>query len=175
MASIVDMNTLGSLMQSTLESHADSKKNPAAAAQQQAALPKPKFEFYTLLTNDAAKRGNVRPTEQDSALHAMSSTQQSPVSSAAVKSASKQVLTLPKQEAYLLQVASFKQRQDADRMKAALVMKGFDVNVKKSVQENGRFYRVILGPFATKEEAQKMQTSFALQEHIVGMIRRMDA
>lgn len=184
---------------------------PTKPAVKEAQLPKPKFEFYTLLANEnnnpTAPTSNgavtAAPSNTTAAINTASKTQ-TPTStmakagttstsvnpgnlaatktlavaaSAATLEVSKQ--TVPKAVAdkgnYLVQVAAFKSRQEAERMKGSLVLKGFEVSILTVTQQNMSWYRVNIGPFPSKVLAQKAQGEIARREHIVGMIRRMDA
>ena len=174
-------------------------KQPSA---QQASIPKPKFEFYTLLANDQA--ANAAPPASASApvvsapapsapptatlaskalpLHAPLA----PVAAVTTNSHAPVVLAekmpallanthIGDRDTYLVQVGSFKNMQEAERMKVSLVMKGFDVKIAAIRQQNISWYRVIIGPFASRNQAQQAQMDFARREHIRGMIRKMDA
>lgn len=78
-----------------------------------------------------------------------------------------------RQETYVVQIGSFKSFYEAERMKAALVLKGFDVNINMAKQQNVTWYRVAIGPFASRQQAQQTQIAFAHKQHIIGMIRKM--
>ena len=158
---------------------------------EQAPLPKPKFEFYTLLAKERvagaapAPAAVVAAVEQPVAvlpaktpslpLHAPLA----PVASAGPIPAA--VAKIPamvannNKDAYLIQVGSFKSLQEAERMKATLAMKGFDVKLSTTTQQRLTWYRVTVGPFASRVQAQQILLAFARREHIVGMIRKMDA
>ena len=153
---------------------------------QQAQLPKPKFEFYTLLANEqvagAAPTAPALPVAASPVkvlpLHAPLA----PVAAVALKSPAPVVvaekiptLIANNREVYTVQVGSFQKRQEAERMKAALVMKGFDVSIVTSTQQYINWYRVVIGPFSSRMQAQQAQVAFAKREHITGMIRKMDA
>ena len=159
---------------------------------QQAELPKPKFEFYTLLTKEQKEATDEvpNPVAQVAATvpkpavtgikpATLASAKTVPVtSSAPTVDATKQApgsSVLSSKGSYLVQVAAFKSRQEAERMKAALVLKGFVVNIAVVSQQQTNWYRVSLGPFPSKDDALKAQTNVARSEHIVGMVRRMDA
>ena len=60
-------------------------------------------------------------------------------------------------------------------MKATLVIKGFAVNIAVVSQQKTNWYRVSLGPFHSKDDALRAQTNVARSEHIIGMVRKMDA
>lgn len=155
-------------------------------------LPKPKFEFYTLLSKDnsapiTVNRGAIPPsakigvpvTEQPS-----NSQTASTVTQLASQQAASQVATVTEsrpvtvaapanRESYLIQIASFPKRQDAEHVKATLVLKGFDVNIATTMQNKITWYRVIIGPFNSRQDAEKTQLAVARSEHMKGMIRKM--
>ncbi|PJD92907.1 MAG: hypothetical protein CK424_04890 [Legionella sp.] len=76
--------------------------------------------------------------------------------------------------AYSIQVGSFRALTEAQRMRAKLVMKGFGVDIVTVNQQSTYWYRVMIGPFASLSQAQQAQSSFSRQEHINGMIRKLD-
>lgn len=159
-------------------------------ATQPAHLSKPKFEFYTLLTNDHAT-----PTQPATNTTASTTASPSPLPSSppapidltlnkrqatttpshAVEAKSMTGSTNPSKNAYLVQLGSFKSKQEADRIKATLSLKGFSITVVAVSQKNVTWYRVMTGPYPSRIEAEKAQMSIAKSEHMMGMIRRMDA
>lgn len=188
-ASVFDFTTIKNWVNQVVlaQKGAPAVQQPVA---QQAELPKPKFEFYTLLAKEQQQSTDAtqNPTAQvavgpkptiPSKSMTVASTKTVPVSS------SKPTADATKQEAnpavllskgsYLVQVAAFKSRPEAERMKAGLVLKGFVVNIAVVNQQNTNWYRVSLGPFRSKDDALKAQTNVARSEHIIGMVRRMDA
>lgn len=164
-------------------------------ALQPAQLPKPKFEFYTLLANEkVAGSGTMQPATSAQApatpaiaaapvkalpLHAPLAPVAAVVATvgaAPVVSATKvPAFPVNTKGAYLVQVGSFKSMREAERMKVSLVMKGFDVKIAMVNQQRVNWYRVIIGPFGSKTQAQQAQLAFARSEHVMGMIRKMDA
>jgi cell division protein FtsN len=188
-ASVFDYTSLSSWVNRQLAQHV----GPTAAklTPQQAKLPKPKFEFYTLLASEhnssdqitTATPTIVAPTQ---ALTPTTPSTVSPANVAANKNGQvatvvtgKPVPILPQAVASkgtdLVQVAAFKSRQEAERMKASLVLKGFSVSITSINQRNMNWYRVNLGPYASRDQAAKAQGAVARSERIVGMIRKMDA
>ena len=167
---------------------ANTAVQPAAKpVPQQVQLPKPKFEFYTLLAKDHADIArNAAPQTQvvsvaptaGSVVGSTPSSKISPVSSAVVAVVSAKqiprVATINK-GAYWVQVGSFKSKQEAERIRASLTLKGFAVNVAAVSQKGMNWYRVTIGPFASRIDAQKAQVFVARTEHITGMVRKMDA
>ena len=197
-ASLYDLTNLSAWVGTHLLAKTTSKM--LIPTQEQANVaPKPKFEFYTLLANEqvagsAPPTSSVQPTalaeNSQPALPLVKNTiapAPAPLASpAAVVAANTVALQAPlpekklapivnNRDAYLIQVASFKSMSEAEHMKASLTMKGFDVNIAMVNQQRVNWYRVIIGPFASREQAQQMLVTFARREHITGMIRKMDA
>ena len=88
-----------------------------------------------------------------------------------------QVVVKPSQETrhvgYVLQLASFHRREDAERLKALLIMHGIDVQIHAILQQNVSWYRVVAGPFTSREEALQMQALVGRKQRIVGIVRKM--
>ena len=141
---------------------------------QQAALPRPKFEFYTLLAKESADQvkqpvlAAIKPALMPPAVVALA-TKMVTVNSMPEISAHPSA-----KETYLVQLASFRHLEEADRLKALLVMKGFPVSIASTKQQGLPWYRVVMGPFNSKVQAQQAQSAFARREHLTGMVRRVD-
>ena len=60
---------------------------------------------------------------------------------------------------YMLQAASFRNSEDADRMRAKLILSGLvETSVRKSVGENEQpWYRVILGPYVSRSKMNRAE------------------
>lgn len=56
---------------------------------------------------------------------------------------------------YLMQCGSFKTETQAEEMRARIAFQGLEAQVRASDGKNGRWYRVILGPYDQKREAEK--------------------
>ncbi len=108
----------------------------AGAATEAAAVekipPKPRFDFYTMLPEQRIDV-EVEPA-QVAAPRTEAETQG---------------------ETFLLQAGSFRQREDADRRRAELLLLGLDPSVEEASGEHGRFFRVFLGPFPTHAEMSR--------------------
>jgi len=115
-------------------------------------LPKPRFEFYTLLNHDAAiaKTTSMVRDKPDTFLQ-----------------------PAQHQPAYLVQLAAFKQRDEADRVKAELILKGFQVNVSPSIQRDVIWYRVIVGPYSSMMDAEHAKNGLARSLRLTGIIRKV--
>lgn len=55
---------------------------------------------------------------------------------------------------YLMQCGSFRQQDRADEMRAQLAMQGIESQVRPSNGKNGLWYRVVLGPYDYKRDAE---------------------
>ncbi len=123
---------------------------PIETAQEpQEQAPTPRFDFYTLLperTMDVEVDPNDIPPQR-----------------ASLRAAS---------EYYLLQAGSFKQREDADRRRAELLLLGLDPQVEQSDGDNGRWFRVYLGPFESKSKMAKARSMTASQEIDTLLLKR---
>lgn len=85
--------------------------------------------------------------------------------------AGKPVMPLQKSnKKYVLQVAAFKARQDAEHMKGLLILKGYNVNVVPVSNARGNWFRVVIGPYTDIALAQKAQINIAKSERLKGMI-----
>lgn len=125
-----------------------SKEDLQAEAEKQQA----KFEFYSLLkegVSQPVKMKEVSPSE--------------PI---------KKAEPIEEKSHYLLQVASFRQSSDADRLKAELTLKGYDVVISPFVNENRTWYRVKIGPFKTLSSVKEARTTLS-PLGLNGMIQRV--
>lgn len=163
---------------------------PAQPGVAVAQLPKPKFEFYTLLANEQVA-GSSQTTPMPTAvlpvkelpLHAplapatavASSGPVAPIAPITTENKLPALLAANNKDTYLVQVASFRSMREAERMRVSLVMKGLDVKIATVNQQQINWYRVFIGPFSSHTQAQQAQQAFAKREHVMGMIRRMDA
>lgn len=55
---------------------------------------------------------------------------------------------------YLMQCGSFRQKGQAEEMKAKIAFQGLEAQVRFSQGQNGLWYRVILGPYLSKRAAE---------------------
>lgn len=55
----------------------------------------------------------------------------------------------------LMQCGSFRQQADAERLRAQIAMAGLESQVRATDGSNGLWYRVILGPYETKRDAER--------------------
>ncbi len=60
---------------------------------------------------------------------------------------------------YLMQCASFQTRAQAESMRATIAFQGLEAQIRPSSGANGDWFKVILGPFDTKRDAEKAKHS----------------
>lgn len=188
-ASIWDVDTVGRWVNKQIAQGHELQQQPEKAKPKKVAvLPKPKFEFYTLLTNEKDGRSAAvtqHPKTAPAASAAVASSANAArtlaaqshlakPSSAGVKVVeARPVITRPLNKGnYVVQVASFKVRHDAEHMKGLLTLKGFEVTVVPiSTPAQGTWFRVIIGPYPNRALAQKAQVILAKTQRINGMVR----
>ncbi len=84
-----------------------------------------------------------------------------------------ETVTPPAPLQYLVQVASFARYEDADEMKARLLLLGFSAKVNMPQgSKTKNYYRVILGPFARKDIAEQAQQRLS-QAHFSSVMLAM--
>lgn len=179
------------------KSHAPATQLASSAADKKV-VATPKLEFYTVLTQNSKVSvpvgtelsKMVKPTKVATAqpqIQAKAQVQPQPPKTVEVESA-KPIFVQPevsstakasasgtKKTIFVVQLASFRYREQAERLRAKLLMKGFDAKISEARQGNAQLFRVMLGPYANLSEAQKAKVVFQAKEHSSGMIRQMDA
>lgn len=191
--------TFGDLNIPITKSHAPATQL-ASNASDKKVVATPKLEFYTVLTQNSKVSvpvgtelsKMVKPTKVATAqpqIQAKAQVQPQPqppktveVESAKpifvqpeVPSTAKASASGTKKTIFVVQLASFRYREQAERLRAKLLMKGFDAKISEARQGNAQLFRVMLGPYANLSEAQKAKVVFQAKEHSSGMIRQMDA
>ncbi|KTD74233.1 SPOR domain-containing protein [Legionella tucsonensis] len=196
-ASFCDIETVSHWVNSQVLAHQEMKKEPAKSEAQRAAIPpKPKFEFYTLLTNEktsgsqthANAAGSVQPAAASASTTSVNAS--STATTATASSSARTNTSIAQQHSgaidktltaklasstdrgkFLVQVASFKARKDAEQMKGTLILKGFSVYiVPVNHATKGNWFRVVVGPYSNRALAQQAQMILAKNEHLNGMV-----
>ena len=105
-----------------------------------------RFDFYTLLPQQRVEV-DVDQADIDAARNSRNSDQ------------------------YLLQAGSFRLEEDADQRRADLILLGLDVRIQETTNDNGRWYRVYIGPFDSRSKLAKAR-SLTAQEGIDTLLLR---
>ena len=112
----------------------------------------PIFDFYTVLPNmDATATNNTEPKKLQTVKNYPAEI------TAEVKTATIRNIK------YLLQVATFTQIDAADELKAELTLEGFDATIEPIKKNNTTWYRIVMGPFNSEQQAIKQQQLLAKQ------------
>ena len=109
------------------------QKKPARAAEPRTAdndKQEPKFNFYTILPELEVliPEEEIRPPE------------------------SKKSTTAETGKRYILQVGSFRNRQDAERRKATVALLGLEASINQVSIDNEKWHRVRIGPLNNRRE-----------------------
>lgn len=100
--------------------------------------PRPRLDFYTVLP----KIERIIPDEPE------------PEPAPAEK---KKEQDKKRKSWYVLQVASYQNFHDADRLKARLTISGFDALIQKVTVEDKEYYRVRLGPYESRRKLKNVK------------------
>ena len=73
---------------------------------------------------------------------------------------------------YLLQAGSFRQAEDADRRRAELLLLGLEPKVEATSGSNGRWYRVLVGPFDSRSRMAAARSLTAQQNIDTLLLKR---
>ena len=106
---------------------------------------KPQFDFYSMLPQMDVPSKTITTNNKET---------KSPVQQ---KTDNLQTAKSPQKTFFILQAASFIQNNEAERMKAQLLLAGFDANIQVFLKDNKKWYRVMVGPFSDANDAHKEQ------------------
>ncbi|MEK1941652.1 MAG: SPOR domain-containing protein [Pseudomonas sp.] len=127
---------------------------------------KPKYDFYTLLpesevivppeavpeqTPPPATPAELAKADAARAEAALKGETPPPLPTA-VKAATTQ---------YFLQAGSFRKQEDADKVRAQIILLGQDVQVESGMVRDDTWYRVLVGPFSNREQLTGAQKKLA--------------
>lgn len=195
-STVFDINHLGQWFNQSINRWAPkTQKNPEDLLVKTHLAHQPKLEFYTVLAKQTdfkvpvgtdlkkmIKPGdefskpkdnvNVKPMIKEATAVTEKSKPAIEVNKTMVIAESHQ--SFAKKGQYVVQLASFRYYSQAEKFKAKLLLKGFDVKIATVNRGSLQWYRVMLGPFGNQGEAQKAQISFQVREHMSGMVRPVD-
>jgi cell division protein FtsN len=75
-------------------------------------------------------------------------------------------------DVYILQAGSFRDAEDADRRRAELLLLGLEPKVEETNGDNGRWFRVYLGPFDSRSRMQQARSLTAQQDIDTLLLKR---
>lgn len=79
--------------------------------------------------------------------------------------------TAPDPFNYYVQAGAFRSAEEAEAQRARLALQGFDAKVSEREQAGQRIYRVRLGPFGNKVEAEVMQERLRAKQVDTALVR----
>lgn len=138
-----------------------------AAAKQDTAPNRPTFEFYTLLPEsevivppDALPEKTPPPP---SAQEVAAKRQAEAARAQAILDGKQPPPAAPRQEVtrFYLQAGSFPERDKAEAVRARLILTGQNVHIEPGQVANRTWHRVLVGPFASREELNRAQTQLS--------------
>lgn len=128
---------------------------------QKAKSNKPKFEFYNILTKDkhaAEAKSTQAKAEVTNHLLESSASKAAAKKIAPVKEV-KPVVSNDSFATLYLQVASFRQSDDAETLRARLSLAGYAVKIQKTFIKDFYWYRVFVGPYQKRADAEAAQVT----------------
>lgn len=126
------------------------KKTPRADSDAEK-VPKPRFDFYKLLQESEVI---VPATEPAQTVEKITEPQ-------------------PDSIEYILQVGSFKNNVDADKLRAQLILLNLDARIEKVTIRNGElWHRVIVGPFNDQSRLASARSTLVANQYNALMLKR---
>jgi len=120
-----------------LSKQTNTRVNPASVAEKKPTPkpePKPKFDFYELLKEQEVETPSSRPPPKKAAPTEYTE--------------------------YMLQVASFKNNSDAERVRAELILLNLNASIETATVSNGKtWHRIIVGPFTNRSKLSKARST----------------
>lgn len=151
------------------EQAADSQPKAAALPAKKIEPQKPKYDFYTLLPESevivppdalTAEKPAQKPLTPEEAARIDAARAEALLNGQAPPAPST-VAKAPVTTEFFLQAGSFRKREDADKVRAQIVMLGQNVQVESGTVREEVWYRVLVGPFANREQLARAQKSLA--------------
>ena len=143
-------------------------KQPVAKPKKEAPTNKPKFEFYTLLSESEVivpaealpektppppSKTEVEAAKKADAARAQAILDGKTPPAPAVKAAAK--------TQFYLQAGSFPERAKAESVRAQLLLSGQDVHIESGQVSDKTWHRVLVGPFVSREQLAVAQQQLA--------------
>ena len=114
-------------------------------------VPKPRFDFYKLLQESEVIVPATEPAQGTD------------------KSIEKQ----PDAMEYILQVGSFPKNEDADKLRAQLILLNLDARIEKVTIRNGEvWHRVVVGPFDDQSRLSRARTILVENQYNALVMKR---
>ena len=154
-----------------VEQERATQTSKAAAAKPATSEPaKPKYDFYTLLPESEV----ILPPQSIEPVAPPAQKPVTPEEAAKIDAARAEaalngqvpppppvVAKGPVSSQFFLQAGSFRRKDDADSLRAQIILLGQSVQVESGTVREETWHRVLVGPFATREQLGQAQKSLA--------------
>ena len=154
------------LRQMMEQSRQQDVEQSGAADVAEPATPQPQetsFDFFTVLPEiEVVVPDSPDPTPPKPKKEADDDTASNDGSEEAESQVKVEDASVQTTSAYMLQAGSYKSQQDADKLKAQLALMGHSSTIQKvTIQGQGDFYRVRLGPFVSHDAMARADEKLA--------------
>jgi cell division protein FtsN len=154
-----------------------SQKVVAGKTTSKRAFVEPDYQFYTLLPqgNGTQKTATAPATTKAVVVAAPSTTLVATSTAQNTTPAAKTpapitvatpTVVIPPSHHYALQLAAFRNYQDADELKAKLILQGYPTTISSATVNGTVWYRLSIGPYTTTSDAKIVQAKLE-QTHLV--------
>lgn len=147
---------------------ARSKEAPKRSAPATDQAAKPKYDFYTLLPESEvilppeAKPQEPPPVSPEEAAKIDAARAEAALAGQTPPPAPPPtVAKAPPATQFFLQAGSFRKQVDADKVRAEIIMLGHDVRVESVRVRDENWYRVLVGPYTSREQLTQAQKALA--------------
>lgn len=124
-----------------------SSKESTSTAKEESKEQKPRFDFYELLKENEVPLPKQNETEK--------------------------AATPKEKQEFLLQVASFKTAEDAEQLRAELILLNLDAYTENAKIRNGEtWHRVMVGPFTSTSKLSKARSILLSHRHEALVLKR---
>lgn len=149
---------------------AQTRKTDSAAATAEPA--KPKYDFYTLLPESEVILPQAleetppavpeqKPATPEEAAKIDAARAEAALNGEVPPPAPPVIASAPLTTQFFLQAGSFRQRADADTLRAQIILLGQNVRVESGKVRDETWHRVLVGPFASREQLAAAQKTLA--------------
>lgn len=150
---------------------AKAKEQPKRNAASQDPAAKPKYDFYTLLpesevilppeTKAPEPPAPPAPASPEEAAKLDAARAEAALSGQTPPPPPPTIAKAPAITQFFLQAGSFRKKADADKVRAEIIMLGHDVRVESVKVRDESWYRVLVGPYTSREQLTQAQKGLA--------------
>lgn len=158
-----------SIQRDKTEQAAPSKAPPVKAPPAKSEPTKPKYDFYTLLPESEVIVPPDAITAQPVAPKPVSAEEAAKIDAARAQALldgktppeAPVIAKAPVTTEFFLQAGSFRKREDADKVRAQIILLGQSVQIESGTVREEVWHRVLVGPFANRDQLAAAQKAMA--------------